>query len=82
MNLSIIWEYTHAVLQPKGLIIKDIMQDIDSMRIYPSCFFDPYDFYTGKPLNKKVLKKPILYITIMQHGFKMIDIITLNNAVI
>lgn len=56
MNLSPIWKYTHAVLEPKGCSRNDEFQLIESMKIYPSCYFDPYDFYTGKPVSKNALK--------------------------
>ena len=56
INLTPIGAYTHAVLEPKGLSKLNILQVIEELKIYPSTFFDPYDFYTGKPESKRALK--------------------------
>lgn len=57
MNLTPIGEYTDAVLIPKGMVLEDVMQVIEGMRIYPSSYFDPYDFYTGKAVSDEAIKK-------------------------
>lgn len=48
LNLTPIPHYTTAYLEKKGLVRKNVFQRLEGVTIYPTEYFAPKDYYTGK----------------------------------